>query len=195
MKTRAVLGAAALSMSVAFFVSARPRVSAYAEGAPAGFSGGFNEQSCHACHFHADVDSGPGRVTITGVPDRFAAGERYPIVVTLTQAGMKLGGFQLTTRFKHDGAQAGTLAPAPGEEDRIGIDVQDDIQYANQRRNGAAIAASDTTMWSLVWTAPETASPVVFHVAANAADADDTAEGDYIHTAAADLIPDLSRAR
>ena len=31
---------------------------AYAEGAPPGFSGGFKEDSCHACHFHAEPNSG-----------------------------------------------------------------------------------------------------------------------------------------
>ena len=33
---------------------------AYAEGAPPGFSGGFKEDSCHACHFHAEPNSGAG---------------------------------------------------------------------------------------------------------------------------------------
>ncbi len=54
----------------------RPALShGYAEGAPPGFSGGFTEQSCEACHFHAAPNSGPGRLAIAGVPDRFAAGE------------------------------------------------------------------------------------------------------------------------
>jgi hypothetical protein len=47
---------------------------AYAEGAPPGFSGGFKEESCHACHFHAEPNSGGGRVTIDGIPARFASG-------------------------------------------------------------------------------------------------------------------------
>jgi hypothetical protein len=188
-RARSALSAATLSAFAALFVSAGPRVSGYAESAPPGFSGGFNEQTCHACHFHEDLNSGPGRVTIAGVPERFVAGERYPVTVTLTRAGMKLAGFQLTARFKDRGAQAGTLHPGPGEEARIGIDVQQDVQYANQRRKGAALAVPDTATWSLLWTAPKPVGPVVFHVAANAANADETAEGDYIHTAAVDVIP------
>ena len=182
-------GAATLLASAALFVCAEGRVSGYAESAPLGFSSGFSEQSCHACHFHADPNSGPGRVTIAGVPEHFVAGERYPLTVTLTRPEMKLAGFQLTARFKDGGGQAGTLAPAPGEEARIGIDVLGDVQYANQRRQGAAIDAPDSTRWSLVWTAPSSVGPVVFHVAANAADADETAEGDYVHTAAVDALP------
>ena len=40
----------------------------YAEGAPPGFSGGFKEESCHACHFHAEPNAPGGMLTIEGVP-------------------------------------------------------------------------------------------------------------------------------
>jgi hypothetical protein len=185
------LGAAAL-WAAALFAPAGSPVAGYAESAPPGFSGGFNEQTCHACHFHTALDSGPGRVTIAGIPEHFAAGERYPITVTLTRPEMKLAGFQLTARFKDGGAQAGIFAPGPGEEARVGIDIQGDVQYANQRRKGAELTAPEMARWSLVWTAPQSPGPVVFHVAANAANADETAEGDYIHTAAADAVPNRS---
>jgi hypothetical protein len=178
------MGAAAL------FVFTEPGISGYAEGAPPGFSGGFNEQSCHACHFHEDLDSGPGRVAIAGVPERFAVGVRYPVTITLTRPGIKLAGFQLTARFKEGGAQAGTLTPGPGDEARVRIEEQNGVQYANHRRQGAEVTAPDTARWSLVWTAPETSAPVVFHASANAANADETAEGDYVHTAVVNAVPD-----
>jgi hypothetical protein len=161
----------------------------YAGGAPPGFSGGFTEQSCHACHFHADVNRGPGRVVLDGIPARFTAGERYPLSVTVARPGLKLGGFQLTARFKDGGAQAGTVAPANGDEPRIAVQAQGDIQYANQRDQGTAPTAPDAARWSLVWTAPRSGGTVVFHVAGNAADADGTAEGDYVHTAVAESAP------
>ena len=161
----------------------------YADGAPPGFSGGFNEQSCQACHFHAEVNSGPGRVSIAGVPERFVPGERYPITITLTRTAMTLGGFQLTARFTDGGAQAGALAPAPEDEHRIGIAVQGNIQYAGQRQKGAALAAPDTARWALVWIAPMAGAPVTLHVAANAADGDERADGDYIHTSVVHTSP------
>src|SRR5690606_8896186 len=92
---------------------------AYVEGAPPGFSGGFDEPSCHACHFHGEVNSGPERVEIAGVPDRFTAGARYVVTVTLRRPDMRLAGFQLTARFKDDGTQAGSLAAAPDDEPRV----------------------------------------------------------------------------
>ena len=113
----------------------------YAEGAPPGFSGGFTEQSCDACHFHAAPNTGPGRLALEGVPDRFAAGEPYRVTISLTQPGMKLAGFQLTARFKDDGAQAGTLAKDASSDARVGIETQSGMQYAGQRREGAAVGA------------------------------------------------------
>jgi len=185
-RLRSVAGAATLFASAALFLSPG-RVSGYADGAPAGFSGGFGEQSCHACHFQFDLNSGPGRLTLAGLPERIVPGERYPFTVTLTRPGIKLAGFQLTARRKDGAAQAGTLAPAPGEQERIGVDVQGDLQYASQRRAGAAPAAADMATWSLVWTAPTRGGPIVFNVAANAANADDTAEGDYVYTTAVEV--------
>jgi hypothetical protein len=167
----------------------RAAPASYAEGAPPGFSGGFGEQTCHACHFHAEVNAGRGRVTLAGVPERFAGGARYPITITLSRPGMQLGGFQLTARFRDDGAQAGTLAPAPGEEQRVRVGLDGQVQYADQRQKGTALAAPETARWSLIWTAPSTAAAVVFHVTANAADADGTVEGDYIHTTVVESAP------
>jgi hypothetical protein len=187
--TRGVVGAATLFASAALFVSLAPSVSGYAEGAPAGFSGGFTEPSCHACHFHEELNSGSGRITIEGLPGAFVAGGRYPLTITLARSEMKLAGFQLTARFKEDGMQAGALAPDAGQEMRIRIEVQSDVQYANQRREGTSPAPSGMAQWSLVWTAPNTRGPVLFHVAANAADGDETAEGDYIHTSVVEVAP------
>jgi hypothetical protein len=172
-------------------VSAVPLLPAiqYAGGAPPGFSGGFGEESCHACHFHADLNSGSGRFILEGLPARFAAGAQYPITVTLFRPGMRAGGFQLTARFKDGGAQAGTLAAAAGEEERVRLESQGDVQYASQRETGTELAAPDTARWSVVWTAPAEGAVVVFHAAGNAADRDGTAENDYVHTAAVESAP------
>jgi hypothetical protein len=161
----------------------------YAEGAPPGFSGGFKEESCHACHFHAEPNAGGGRVTIEGVPARFAPGERYRLTVTLTGADMKRAGFQLAARFKDGGAQAGTLAPDPGEGKRVGVERQGGVQYAGQKRDGSSVGASDTAQWTIEWTAPDGGGPVIFHVSANAADGNESADGDFVYTATAESVP------
>jgi hypothetical protein len=158
---------------------------AYAGGAPPGFSGGFKETSCDACHFDNDLNAKPGQLTITGVPERFAAGERYPLTITLSRPGMRMGGFQFTARMADGGVQAGTLAPAEGEEKRLAIEVSNNVQYANQRQSGTAPVEPGTARWTLLWTAPATPGPIEFHAAANAADNDESARGDYVYTATA----------
>jgi len=162
---------------------------AYVEGAPPGFSGGFDAPSCHACHFHGEVNSGPERVEIAGVPDRFTAGARYVVTVTLRRPDMRLAGFQLTARFKDDGTQAGSVAAAPDDEPRVKVETYDGVSYVSQRKAGAILADAHLARWSVEWAAPDAQRPVVFHVAANAADGDGTAEGDYVETAIAEAMP------
>ena len=180
--TGAVLAALVLS-------TVAPRDAAgYADGAPPGFSGGFKEQSCHACHFSAEPNTRPGGVTLTGVPDRYEAGQKYPLVVSLSRPGLVIGGFQLAARFD-DGTQAGALEKGSTEEGRVAVEMQGNVYYANQRRKGADPTTPETVTWTVVWTAPTAAMPVTFNVAANAADNDESARGDYIYTEAVQTKP------
>ena len=177
-------------VALALLIGTAPReASAYPAGAPPGFSGGFGEQSCHACHFEVEtINAKPGQLTLAGVPERFAAGQQYPLTITLTRPGMAIGGFQLTARIEDGGAQAGTIELPPGEKERLAVQAQGNIQYANQRR-GTVPAEPGLVTWTVLWTAPATTAPVMFHVAANAADNDGSVRGDYIYTAAARAAP------
>ena len=169
---------------------ARPAAIRYADGAPPAFSGGFDEPSCHGCHFHEAVNAEGGRVTLTGVPEQYVVGERYALTVTLARPGMVIGGFQLTARGEQGGAQAGTLQGGPGEEARVKIERPGTVEYAGQRRAGARPVAGDALRWTLAWTAPSPAAgPVLFHVAANAADNDETVSGDFVYTAVTRAAP------
>jgi hypothetical protein len=171
--------------SIAFAGTASPEAAPYADGAAPGFTGGFKEQACDACHFEAGVNTKPGQLTISGVPERYAAGERYELTVALTRPDMKIGGFQLAARFEANGAQAGTLAVRPADAKQIKIETSAGVQYANQLKAGTALTAPGTTRWTLVWTAPAPSGPVVFHASANAANNDEFASGDYVYTAVA----------
>ena len=172
-----------LAAALALAALAPAPAAAYADGAPPGFSGGFGEQSCHACHFDAEPNTAPGTLTIEGVPEQAVAGQRYPLTVTLTRPGLVLAGFQFSARFS-DGKQAGMLAPGEGEQERVRVETQGTVQYANQRRKGAAPATSGVGRWTVLWTAPETGA-VEFHAAANAANNDESVSGDFVYTATA----------
>ena len=200
--------------AVALPATLRPLPShAYAEGAPPGFTGGFTEQSCDACHFHAAPNTGPGKLTIEGVPERFEAGHSYRVTIALTQPGLKLAGFQLAARFKDDGTQAGALAKESEQDARVSIEAPSGVQYAGQRREGSTVSAPNESRWTVIWTAPlddargcpepcrraPSTRTVVFHVAANGANGDERADGDYVYTLTLETsgskVPEFQRSR
>ncbi len=162
---------------------------AYAEGAPPGFSGGFREDSCHACHFHETPNAAPGKLTLEGVPAKFTPGERYTVTITLARAGMKRAGFQLAARFKDKGAQAGTLEPGRADGERVKIEGAGGVQYAGHKLAGSKIGDGEVVRWIVDWIAPAGGGPVIFNVAANAADGDERVDGDFIFIASFETVP------
>ena len=68
------------------------------------------------------------------------------------------------------------------------LETQGNVQYVNQKRPGAEPTATDTAKWTVVWTAPASGA-VTFDVAANAADKDESARGDYVYTATVQTRP------
>jgi hypothetical protein len=181
------LAAAAVAASLGADVPPPPS----RDGPIPGFSGGFGESSCAACHFDGELDEAPGKLVLSGVPDRYEPGAAYPLTLTLTRPGMVVGGFQLTTRFEAGGGQAGSVAAAH-DDGRIAVTTDRGIGYAHHLRAGTSLASPDTARWTLVWTAPlASAAPgvVLVHVAANAGDGDDSQLGDRIYTKVAASRP------
>lgn len=186
---RAALVTVWLVAVAAFSDTASPKAAPYPDGAPPGFSGGFAEQSCHACHFDAEPNTAPGQLTLAGVPERFVPGQQYPLTITLSRPGMAAGGFQLAVRMVDGGAQAGTLELPPAEKERLAVQARNNIQYVNQRQKGTAPTEPGTVAWQILWTAPAMPASVVFHVTGNAADNDGSARGDSIFTTTARSAP------
>jgi hypothetical protein len=185
-------GAPALGLwllSLALAGTASPEAAPYADGAAPGFTGGFKEQTCDACHFEGGINVAPGQLTISGVPERYEAGARYELTVTLTRPEMKIGGFQLAARFEATGAQAGTLAVRPVDAKQIRVETSGGVQYANQLKAGTVLTMPGTVRWMLDWTAPEAPGSVIFHASANAANHDEFAGGDFVYTATARSQP------
>ena len=154
---------------------------AYLDGPPAGFSGGFGEDHCQACHQGEKVNVAPGRVTISA-PERYTPGETYTLTVTVTRPGMGAGGFLFTARFEDDSSQAGTLVAPDGQQDRVRVISDRGIQYARHLRPGTKLTAQDVARWTLRWTAPTQKRAVQFNVAANAANGNENNSGDFIYT-------------
>jgi hypothetical protein len=156
----------------------------FKDGPPARVSGGFGEETCWACHFDNEENDPSGTLVITGVPDRFSPGGRYELILTLSRPGMAVGGFQLTARVEEDGTQAGELEPGPGEEARIGVLTERDVQYVHHLLPGVELTADGQARWRVIWTAPSAAGSVLFHAAAVAGDGDESQIGDFVYTGA-----------
>ncbi|MBW3552620.1 MAG: hypothetical protein KY466_03870 [Gemmatimonadetes bacterium] len=176
--------AAALVIGAALSALA-PGAVAYRTGPPAGYTGGFAEPTCAACHWG---DEGavrePGALTVD-VPERYEPGAAYDLTVRLRDPGLRTAGFQLSARFADGpdaGAQAGDLAAADSAV--MVVTSGAGISYASHAAAGTLPAADGRAAWVVRWTAPA-GGAVVFHVVANAGDDDASPLGDRIHSAEA----------
>jgi hypothetical protein len=145
---------------------------------PLAHTAGFGEPSCRECHF-----DGPERpasaLSLGGVPERYQRGATYRLEITIRDSTAKVGGFQLAARVAagpHAGTQAGTLCAV---DSRVAVvaDSTTGVQYASH----ALAAGADSLRWQIEWRAPTAdVGAVVFHVAANSANDDDSQFGDAI---------------
>jgi hypothetical protein len=154
----------------------------YADGPPPGRTGGFNEPTCRECHQHNPLNDSAGTLGLDGLPPSYEPNRTYHLTLTLARPGMLVAGFQLAAR-SHDaeGRQAGFLAPA---DDRTTVPsaTLPALQYLQHTRLGTRLTAPDTARWSFMWRAPDDLGPVVFSIAANAANEDNSELGDFIYT-------------
>lgn len=158
------------------------------------------ENSCVECHTGGNANSGPGNVQLrlNGVAPTasttYAPGTAIPIqiVITDTGGGRQRWGFELSARFA-SGAQAGTLTASGSntttQQGTFG--AQSQVTYASHLN---AVRQPGTTFtYTINWTAPASGSgPVIFNVAANAANGDVTSNGDRIYTAEFTVNPAAS---
>ncbi len=183
---RIAAGAGALTAALLF--AAPPPEAAYVDGPPAAHTGAFGGETCHACHFENDLDAPGGSLALRGVPDTFDRSETYRITVSLQRAGMERAGFQLAARVSEgDGAggPAGALLALDGDERVQVVAGPDGTAYAQHTEPGTALRGAAETSWTVEWRPPAAGGPVVFHVAANAANDDASEFGDFIYTASA----------
>ena len=187
----AALGASAatslLSIRAASAEATRKRVHfASREQPPVAHTGGFGEPTCLTCHMDGELNEPGGTLAIEGLPSEYRPGQRYTLPVVLTHAALRAAGFELSARYASgpDSArQAGVLAVS---DDRASItEGATRVQYAHHLRSGTTpLPAPGHARWTVTWTAPASASPVIFHVAANAANDNDSPMGDYVYTGA-----------
>ena len=180
MPTRVMLYAAVLVLSgTAAAVPAVPTL----EGPPPGFTGGFGEQSCIACHLGSDVNAFGGRVVVEGLPSAYTRDAEYTLTILLEAEETQAAGFQITSRYTGGagwGRNAGRLYAIDA---RVAITDSAGVSYAHQSREGSKTLFSDGSSWSVLWVAPSEGGPITISVAANSANADNSPLSDLVYTA------------
>jgi hypothetical protein len=161
-----------------------PLTIAYKSGPPAGHTGGFGEPTCHACHADDELNPAGGALAVVGFPAAWAPGATDGRRVRVRGEDLGRGGFQMAIRFAGDpsaGKNAGQLKTL---DTRASVTTaeQSGVQYAQHLLAGVTPLWSDSTEWTVRWTAPAQGSgPVVLHVAANASNDDESEYGDRIY--------------
>lgn len=174
-----------LALLTAVVLALPPVLLGSADGPEPGHTGGFGESTCHSCHFENPIDEESGSLTLAGVPDLYSPGATYRLEITLERPGLERGGFQLAARYSTgelQGRQAGRFEKL---DDRIELPQPgaDQIQYVQHSTAGSSASAVDTLTWTVRWLSPtESQAPVVFHLAANAGNDDDSQFGDFVYT-------------
>lgn len=151
-------------------------------GPPPGVTGGFGEPTCLNCHTGEPLNAYGGSVKVEGLPDRFEPGRAYPLTVVLSAEGTVLAGFQLTARYadgRRAGDAAGELSPL---DDGVTVTTGETGQpYLHQTQAGSIPESDAGTSWTVEWRAPGDGGAVVFNVAANSANGDQSPLLDLVY--------------
>ncbi|MEX2572937.1 MAG: choice-of-anchor V domain-containing protein [Balneolaceae bacterium] len=152
----------------------------YPEQLDGPYTGGYGEQTCHTCHFDYDLNKKAGSLEVEGLGETYSPGEQIRISVTVQREHLGKAGFQLTARFA-DGSQAGHF-DTPGERLAFTPATDDNIDYLQHSEAGTEPVSGNLARWTFKWTAPDTgAGSIIFNIAANAANGDQSEFGDWIY--------------
>ena len=175
----ALAAAAPLAVAVADSPSGAVR-SIYPDAPPPGTTGGFGEPTCVSCHFAATPDT-LGSLALHGLPATLETGRSYELTVELVREDMEAAGFELSARFASGPARGRQAGGFRVLGDDVAVTGQAGVDYVHQTLAGAVPPTTGLARWRIEWTAPERSDPVRFHVAANAANGDESPLGDRVY--------------
>lgn len=164
-------------------------------GAPALGSIG-QESTCTECHTSFDLNSGPGTLTLTGLPANYTPNQELTLTVTLSQTSRARYGFQLTA-LDDQGRKAGDLIVTDATRTRLisGGGTFDGRQYLEHTQAGVTPNGTNQNSWTFRWKAPaQSVGRVTFYVAGNAANGNFNNQGDYIYNITASVQPGAALA-
>jgi hypothetical protein len=153
---------------------------AFPYGAPWGAANPAAEQHCASCHFDNDPVHESSLLVIHGLPRWPAPGAIYELEIILEDPDTIVAGLQLMARASDE--PAGTFISSDADVEFIGASI----------RSTVPVRSNDGVSWVLKWHAPAVVvSPVIFYVAAVAANDDRSPFGDTVHFRSYKLASDL----
>ena len=169
------------------FSATQEKVSASVQGPSASHTGAPDEANCTSCHVDFPLNSGPGSVTLAGVPANYLPNQQVSLTVTAAQADAVIYGFQLTA-INSLGQRVGTYTlptQNPVQLQTVNGIVGGNMRtYVEHTSDGVIPSMFGSKTWTFTWNAPAVrVGKVNFYVAANSANSDGTSSGDYIYTA------------
>ena len=175
-----------LALSTGFFISmvettVGPQMELYPEHLAGAFTGGFGEETCHSCHFDYDLNWEEGNLSVYGIPDVIEENRVYEFEIIIQREDLMKAGFQLSARYA-DGSQAGTFQLDKNDRVMFTQQVLDSLQYLQHSKQGILPLEDGENRWDVVWKSPELIPDTIhFHIAANAANGDQSEFGDWIY--------------
>jgi hypothetical protein len=128
----------------------------FASGPPAGRTGAPGEQTCIQCHT-GTLNSGPGSVTISGVPETYEPNQEFTLTVRVEHPDRRRWGFQITA-LDAQNDPAGRLSAINRNVTKVanGTGNLAGRVYVEQTSNGTFSGQGQGAEWEVKWTAPAT---------------------------------------
>ncbi len=148
----------------------------YSPQPPIGKTGAPGESNCASCHTTPSANY-DGLISLSGLPTEIIGNQTYTLTLNVVSTDVRpeVGGFQLVV-LDSTNTNAGSLELV----NFVNTSYQTDStgrQYVGHK-NAMPFGNSDTIAWTFRWTAPPTATSVVFYSAALLADNQGSNDGD-----------------
>lgn len=143
------------------------------------------ENNCTACHTGSAPNSGPGSVTISGLPANYLPNQQVLMTVTVNDPNAVIYGFQLVA-IRNSGENAGTFSLFSAQPQPLqiisGFVNGNERRYIEHTVNGVTPTQFGSKSWTFNWTAPsERIGKLSFYAAGNGANSDGSTSGDNIY--------------
>lgn len=149
------------------------------------------EPTCTACHGPFQLNSGPGVLTVNGLPPVYTPGQEYAVTVMIRQSGQGRFGFEAMV-LEDLGRRAGDLMVTEATRTRLveGQGAYGGRQYVQHLQPGVIPNPPGQNSWNFTWRAPaQNLGRVTFYLAVNAADGTGGTGNDYIYNTSQSLQP------